>query len=391
MAAHLTDAHARNAKPREKPYKKTDGNGLFLLVQPNGAKYWRYRFRIGGKENMFAVGEYPSMGLQQAREARDAARRLVKLGANPAHHRRAAVDATIDSAANTFAGIAREWIDQNRNHWTPYYTKQVNTVLRSDVLPSIGMLPIGMVTSAQLLTIVRRVEARGAETVAILIRQWCSAIFRFAISTLRAEADPATALKGAIRRPKVQHKQAMPREQIPQLVRLIDDSKSTLQVRLALKLLLLTFVRPGELRGAAWAEFDLDRGEWNIPAARMKMGAAHIVPLSTQAIDLLRQLQQTGLGRAQLFPNTRDPKRSMSPTTLNRALERMGYSGRFSAHGFRATASTLLNGMGYRPDVIERQLAHGERNKVRASYNHATYLPERIKMMQEWADFISAN
>ncbi len=309
---------------------------------------------------------------------------------NPAHHRRVALNTNIESAANTFESIAREWIDHNRGHWTPYYLKQVESVLGTDVFPSIGCLPIAMVTAPQLLAIVRRVAERGAETVALLIRQWCSAIFRHAIATLRAETDPASALKGAIRRPKVQHKQALPIEEITTLIRRIDGSKSTPQVKLALKLLLLTFVRPGELRGAAWSEFNLERAEWNIPASRMKMGAAHVVPLSSQAIQVLEELRQHGANRAQLFPNARDPTRIMSPTTFNRALERMGYGGRFSAHGFRATASTLLNEKNYRPDVIERQLAHGERDKVRASYNHAVYLPERRKMMQEWADFLLA-
>ena len=210
------------------------------------------------------------------------------------------------------------------------------------------------------------------------------------MATLRADADPAAALRGAVRKPKTQHKRPLSQKELGLFLDRLDASQSGLPVSTALRLLLLTFVRPGELRGARWAEFDLDAAEWRIPADRMKMGEPHVVPLSRQAVKLLRQLKAEAGGRPQLFPNLRDPKRDMSPTTLNRALERMGYGGHFSAHGFRATASTLLNELGYRPDVIERQLAHRERNKVRASYNQASYMPERKKMMQEWANYLDA-
>jgi len=390
MASRLTDAHARNAKPRLRPYKLPDGGGLHLLVTPTGSKLWRFRYRLGGVENTFAVGEYPLMGLQHAREARDAARRLVKEGIHPAHKRATRRSEALVEAANTFMAIADEWISQHRSDWTQYYLNQVQTVLRDDVYPSVGRLPIKTVTAHQLLAIVKRVEGRGAPTVAILIRQWCSAIFRFATATLRAEADPAGALRGAIKRPKVKHKQALRRKEIGLLSRELDEANGTEAVRIAIKLLLLTFVRPGELRAAHWSEFDLDAAEWHIPAERMKMREPHTVPLSRQALQLLRRLREIAADRPQVFPNVRDPKRIMSPTTLNRFLERMGYAGKFSAHGCRATASTVLNEMSYRPEVIERQLAHRERNSVRASYNHASYMPERRKMMQEWADFVDA-
>ena len=390
MASRLTDAHARNAKPRPRPYKLPDGGGLHLLVTPTGSKLWRYRYRLGAAENTFALGEYPLLGLQQAREARDTARRLVKEGVHPAHDRatRRSIAQTIRE--NTFASIAKEWIDEHRSDWSPYYLNQVETVLDDDVYPSIGRLPIKTVTAHQLLAIVKRVASRGAPTVAILIRQWCSAIFRYATATLRADTDPASALKGAITRPKVRHKHALKVKEIGLLSKQLDCAGGTEEVRIALKLLLLTFVRPGELRGARWSEFDLEAGEWHIPAERMKMREPHTVPLSCQAIELLRRLREIGGHRPQVFPNIRDPKRIMSPTTLNRFLERMGYAGKFSAHGFRATASTALNEMSYRPEVIERQLAHRERNSVRASYNHASYMSERRKMMQEWADFVDA-
>lgn len=390
MTASLTDSHARNAKPKERPYKLTDGHGLFLLVKPSGKKSWRYRYRIGGVENLFAIGDYPQLGLRQAREGRDQARSLVKNGIHPAAHRKAARLVGAIAAGNTFAVVSREWIDQNRSKWTPYYLAQVETVLTDDVFPHVGKLPIKTVHASQLLAILRRVANRGAPTIAILIRQWCSAIFRYAVATLRADADPSAALKGAISRPKVRHKKSLATKELGKLIERLSTAQITPQVRIALHLLLLTFVRPGELRQAAWSEFDLDAAEWRIPAERMKMGESHIVPLSRQALDLLRELKVMDQGRSLLFPNLRDPKRPMSPTTMNRSLERMGYAGTFSAHGFRATASTLLNELGYRPDVIERQLAHRERNKVRASYNHASYLPERRMMMEQWADYIRA-
>ncbi len=390
MASHLTDAHARNAKARTRPYKLPDGGGLHLLVTPTGSKLWRFRYRLGGVENTFAVGEYPLIGLQQAREARDAARRLVKEGINPAHNRTNRRSETLTAASNTFAAIAHEWIDQHRHDWSAYYLSQVQTVLTEDVFPQIGRLPIKAVTAHQLLAIIKHVADRGAPTIAILIRQWCSAIFRYATATLRADTDPAAALKGAITRPKVKHKQALHIKEVVLLLQRLDNAGGTKDVRIAIKLLLLTFVRPGELRGALWSEFDFELAEWRIPAERMKMREPHVVPLSRQVVKLLYELRENSDQNPRLFPNTRDPERIMSPTTLNRFLERLGYAGQFSAHGFRATASTILNEVGYRPDVIERQLAHRERNSVRASYNHASYLPERRRMMQDWADLVDA-
>jgi integrase len=390
MAARLTDAHIRNTKPKNKPYKLTDGNGLVLLVKPNGKRAWRYRYRINGKENMYAIGNYPQIGVKEARVARDQARKLVEQGKHPARDRRADRQRVLLAAANTFEGVASEWIDQNRDRWSAGYLRQVQSVLAQDVYPRIGRIPISEVKPPDLLKILKSMAERDAKTVSILVRQWCSAIFRYAVATLRADVDPTSALRGAVRRNPVRHKQAMKVSEISELCRKLDEKAGTPQVRIALKLLLLTFVRPGELRQAQWAEFDLEAKEWRIPRERMKMREPHIVPLSNQAVGLLKELRSIEPARSHLFPNQREPSRVMSPTTLNRFLERIGYGGKFSAHGFRATASTILNEKGYKPDVIERQLAHRERNQVRASYNHATYLPERREMMQHWADFVSA-
>lgn len=386
----LTDTKIRNTKPGDKPVKLTDGGGLYVEVRPTGAKLWRYRYRIAGKENVFAVGEYPAVGLSDARAIRAAARELVKQGIHPAHNRRATVAAQVAENADTFMAVALEWIEQRKTHWTPYYLRQVERGLKADVYPYVGSLPIRTVTAAHLLEIIKRVEKRGAETVALLIRQWVSAIFRYAVVTLRAENDPAAALKGATHRPKVEHHKPLSREQIPAFVKALDAYGGYRSTVIALRLMLLTFVRTVELRASHWSEFDLERAEWRIPAERMKMREPHLVPLSTQAVALLRELHTYTGGRSFLFPNYRNPKTCMTPTTLNRALERMGFNGKdsvgFSAHGFRATASTMLNELGYRPDVIERQLAHAERDKVRASYNQGEYLVERRAMMQQWAD-----
>lgn len=395
----LTDTKIRNSKPTDKPVKLTDGGGLYLEVRPSGAKLWRYRYRIAGKENVFAVGEYFNdkrlghISLEEARAHREKAKALVKQGLHPAHQRQADRLTTQAENANTFEAVAREWMVKKKPGWTPYYFRQVENFLQRDVFPHVGRLPIRNVTAAHLLEIIRRIEKRGAETVALLVRQWSSAIFRYAVATLRADHDPAAALKGAIHRPKVEHSKPLSRQQISELIQALDGYGGYRTTVIALHLILLTFVRTIELRAARWEEIDFDRAEWRIPAERMKMREPHLVPLSAQALALLKELHTHTGGRDYLFPNYRNPRTCMTATTLNRALERMGFNGKesigFSAHGFRATASTMLNEQGFRSEVIERQLAHAERNKVRASYNQAEYLQERRTMMQQWADLLS--
>jgi integrase len=388
----LTDAKVRTVKADSKPIKLADGGGLYLDVRPSGTKLWRYRYRIAGKENVFAIGKYPETSLADARAEHGKARVLVKQGVHPSHNRQVERLSSQTSNANTFEAVAREWVSKKSGSWTPYYQRQVTNFLAADVFPHIGKLPIRSVTAAHLLEVVRRVEARGAVSVALLVRQWSSAIFRYAIATLRADGDPSTALRGAIQRPKVEHHKPLSREQIKEFMAAVDEYGGYRTTVIALRLMLLTFVRTVELRKAEWAEIDLERAEWRLPAERMKMREPHIVPLSGQAVAMLKELHSYTGGRSMLFPNYRRPKGCMTSTTLNRALERMGFNGKesigFSAHGFRATASTILNEMGYRSDVIERQLAHAERDKVRASYNHAEYMKERRGMMQDWADYL---
>ncbi len=388
----LTDAKIRNTKPTEKPIKIADANGLYLEVKPSGSKLWRYRYRIGGKENVYAIGKYPGIGLADARTERDAAKKLVKQGIHPAHNRKLQVSGQITENENTFKTIATEWIDSTKikKGWTAYYTKQVENVMNADVFPLLGNLPIRSITSAHMLSVLERIEKRGANTVALLARQWCSATFRYAIGRRKADNDPTAVLKGTIQRPNIQHNKPLSQKDIPAFLKALDSYGGYRTTYIALRLIMMTFVRTVELRAATWEEFDLDNAEWRIPAHRMKMREEHVVPLSVQAVEFLKELQTLTGGQKWLFPNYRRPIDCMTATTLNRCIERMGYSGKFSAHGFRGTASTLLNEMGYRPDVIERQLAHADRNKVRACYNRAEYLQERREMMQEWSNFLDS-
>ena len=387
----LTDVKIRQSKATDKVLKLTDGHGLHLEVKPNGSTLWRYRYKIDGKENLFAVGEYPAVSLQDARKARDDARELVKQGIHPSHARRSTLANQLAKNANTFEAVTREWLEKKVNKWSPYYHKQATSCLEQNAFPKIGRLPIRNVTAAHLLEILQIMEKRGAETYALQLRQWCSAIFRHAVATLRADADPAAALKGAIHRPQVNHSKAMSVGTISDFKAKLNKYGGNRTTVIAMQLVLYTFVRTVELRKAPWEEFDLDGAEWKIPAERMKMRRFHVVPLPRQAIELLRELHKiTGAG-TWLFPNFRRPDDVMSATTINRALEYMGYpSGLWTGHDFRATASTQLHEMGYRPEVIERQLAHVEENKTKAAYNHAEYLTERREMMQAWADWIDS-
>lgn len=393
--ASLTDTKARNAKPIDKPYQMQDGQGLYLDVRPSGAKFWRYRYWPSPKKaGIFTIGEYPSVSLAEARREREWAREQVKQGLNPTQVREAERLRRMGEHANTFEAVAREWIEQNRPHWSANYLRQVESFLIKDVFPKIGNLPIRLVTAAHLLEIIRAVEKRGAQSIAVLIRQWAGQIFRYALATLRADSDPAAALYGAIKRAPVRHNPPLAKEEIPRFLNLMGQYGGYRGTVISLALMLRTFVRTVELRKAEWTEFDLDAAEWRVPADRMKMkkhmkvGEAHIVPLSRQAVELLRELHTLSGGRRFLFPNLRSPDNCMTATTINRALERMGYLGKFSGHGFRSTASTLLHEMGWRSELIERQLAHAERDKAKAAYNHAEYLPERREMMQAWSDWI---
>jgi integrase len=384
----LTNAEVKSAKPAEKPYKLADQHGLFLLVKPSGSKLWQYKYRIAGKEGLFSIGQYPDISLADARDSHAKARALVREGTHPKHQRELEDLEKTKSAINTFRAIANDWMSVKKKSWSASYSRQVEHNLKSDVYPKIGALPIRQVTSAHILEIVKAVEARGAESIAILIRQWCSQIFCYAISHLQADYDVAAAIKGAITKPKVEHHKPISESELPRFIEKLRTYGGQRATVIAIELLLLTYVRTGELRMAKWSEFDLQNSIWRVPAERMKMKQEHIVPLAKQAVALLAELREINKDCSLLFPNQRNLERPITATTINRALENMGYGGQISGHCFRSTASTILYELGYRTEVIERQLAHAESNKVKAAYNQAQYLKERAEMMQAYADRI---
>lgn len=383
----LTDVKIRQAKPGPSPIKMADGAGLHLEVKPNGSKLWRYRYRLDGKENTFAIGAYPDVSLADARAERDVAREHVRAGRHPSHVRQTEKATQLAENRNTFKVVAEEWIEDRLGQRSQTYRDQCRRAFANDVYPAIGRMPMREITAAQVLAILRKMDGRGATTLALQVRQWISAVFRFGVATLRADADPAAALKGAIQRKAINHSQPMSREQLGEYLAAVDRYKGHRGTVIALKLLPMLFTRTGELRCARWSEFDLDGAMWEIPAERMKMRRKHLVPLPRQAVELLRELRKITAG-VLLFPGLRDPARPISPTTLNRALEYLDMKG-WHCHDFRATASTHLYEMGrWRAEVIELQLAHVERNRVRAAYNHAQYLEERRDLIQVWADWV---
>ena len=387
----LTDLQLRNAKPGDKPYKMADGGGLYMEVRPTGKKLWRYRYRIAGKENIYAIGEYPRVTLSAARAERDNAKDAVRQGLHPAHLRRAERQQNITESANTFEAIAREYAEQKARTWSDTYLDQFERAMDANVYPYIGSIPVRHINSQHILEIMRRMDKRGAAAYAIQVRQWCSAIFCYAASTMRADGDPAAAVKGAVQRRPITHAKPLGPSQIRDYLKRLSGFGGNRATGIALELMLYLFPRTAELRKAEWLDIHLEDAQWRIPADKMKMRRTHIVPLPRQALALLEELKTiTGNGRW-LFPNTRRPTTVMSATTINRALEYLGYeTGHVTGHDFRATASTRLNEMGYPEAHIEMQLAHAPRNKTAAAYNHAKYLQERHRMMQDWADYIDS-
>lgn len=383
----LTDTRIRNAKPAEKPYKLTDGGGLYIEIKPTGSKLWRLRYRLAGKENLFAAGEYPVVGLADARTERDAAKKLIRDGIHPSHHRKLVRVRQTHEHANTFEAVALEWISHNAGHWTAKTLQQRKRVLERDVFPAVGSLPVRQVTPTQVLSIVKRVEKR-APAMAALVNQAIGSICRYAMVTLRADIDPTHPLRGSLRPRQVEHHKPLTRDEIPGFIRALEAYPGYFSNKMALRLMLLTLVRTTEMLEAWWSEFDLETALWRIPAERMKMREPHTVPLSRQALELLEKLYVVTGNGEYLFPNRSNLRRPASRGVLWKAVASMGFQGRFTPHGIRGTGSTILNEMGFRADVIEKQLAHAERNKVRAAYNHAEHIPDRLVMMQAWADYL---
>jgi len=382
----LSDAKVRNAKPRPKQYKIADGEGLFLVIMPSGSKYWRLRYFFAGKEKLLALGVYPEVNLSDARERRAHARKALAAGNDPGDAKREAKRLATLKSANSFEAVAREWFGKRKHGWMPTTADTVLDRLEKHILPKLGQRPVGDITPPEVLAILRTIEDSGALETARRAMQMCGQVFMYAIATGRAERNPVPDLRGALKTPVVKHHAYLKAADLPAYLIVLDAYDGDILTKLALRLLLLTFVRTIELRGALWTEIDWDRAEWRIPAERMKMKELHIVPLSRQAVNVLRELKKHSGNRQYVFPNQHNPAAFMSENTMLYALYRMGYHSRATGHGFRSTASTILNEHGFRADVIERQLAHSERDTVRAAYNHAQYLPERRKMMQWWAD-----
>lgn len=386
----LSDTAIKNARGRDKPFKLYDADGLYLIVTPSGGKWWRFKYRMDGREKLLSFGTYPEISLKDARSRRDRARRLLAEGIDPAGHKKAVKAAARAQVAHSFEVVGREWFDKHKERWVEGHGQKIIARLEKDIFPLIGGKPVDAVTAPELLDALRRIEARGAMETAHRILQDCGRIFRYAIATGRAERDVAADLRGALAPVKNGSFATITEPKaIGVLLRDIDGYPGNPIVRAALRLAPLVFVRPGELTRAEWAEFDLEATEWRIPAARMKMRDPHIVPLSRQALEILEDLRLYSGHTRFLFPGMRTDTRPITREGLTAALRRMGYDkAAMSVHGFRAMASTRLNEMGFKPDVIERQLAHAERNSVRAAYNHAEYLPERRAMMQAWSDYL---
>jgi len=389
----LSDTAIRKAKAADKPYKLADGGGLYLLVNANGSKWWRWDYRYEGKRKTLSMGTYPDTGLAEAREKHVRARKQLAAGVEPGAHRKAEKVAGSERAANSFEVIAREWHAKQSATWVDLHASRIMLRLENDVLPWLGKRPITEISAKELLVVVNRVAARGAVESAHRILQNLGMIFRYAVATGRAERNPAADLKGALPSVKPKHLASITEpSSIGALLRSIDGYQGTLVTRCALRLAPLVFVRPGELRQAEWSEFNLDKAEWNIPAEKMKMRQPHLVPLSDQAIAILRELQPlTGHSRY-VFPSATSPKRPMSNNAVLAALRRMGYATEeMSGHGFRAMARTVLDEvLHFRPDYIEHQLAHAVRDPNGRAYNRTAHLTERRKMMAAWADYLDA-
>jgi integrase len=387
----LTDVAIRKTKPADKTQRLFDGGGLYLEVSPAGGKWWRLKYRFGGKEKRLSLGIYPDTGLADARDKRDAARKLLAAGVDPGEQRKAVKASGEERAANSFEVVAREWHAKQSATWVELHASRIMLRLENDVFPWLGSRPIADVTAKELLATVNRIVDRGAVESAHRVLQNCGQVLRYAIATGRAERNPAADLRGALPPVKQTHLAAIIEPNaIGGLLRAMDAYNGSLVTKCALRLAPLVFVRPGELRQAEWAEFDLDGAQWNIPAEKMKMREPHLVPLAPQAVAILRELQAlTGRGRY-VFPSARSPQRPMSNNAVLSALRRMGYAtDEMSGHGFRAMARTVLDEvLHFRPDYIEHQLAHAVKDPNGRAYNRTAHLPERRKMMAGWADYL---
>ena len=388
---NLSAIQVKSAKPQDKDYKLFDGEGLFLLVKKSGKKSWRVKYRFLNKEKLYTIGDFPVFSLQDAREEKLKLKRLIADGVDPVANRHKQRQETLVNSENTFEAIAREWHENKRTSWTEKYANQILIRLEDNIFPSLGNTPIKDIEPPLLLDVIRKIEKRGALEVAKRQLQKCGEIFRYAIATGRAVRDPSNDIKEALKPKKSGHFASIKVEELPEFLNVLKSNKARLYptTQRALWLMLFTFVRTSELINAKWAEIDFERKFWVIPAERMKMRVEHVVPLSDQAVVLLKE-QQTEFGhREHVFPSPIRPKNAISNNAILTALRRMGYQGKMTGHGFRSLAmGCIKQELGYRHEVVDRQLAHMPRSKIDRAYDRADFLQERIKMMQDWADYI---
>lgn len=386
----LTIRQIDTEKPKDKAFKLSDGGGLYLLVNPNGARYWRLKYRYSGKEKLLAIGVYPDVTLAQARSRREEAKKLLGEGKDPAQERKLEKLSRQLEVENSFEAIAREWYKRRFDRWSVSYREEMMRTFEKDVFPYLGHRPIKDIKPLELLAVLSKLEDRGATEKARKVRQRCGEVWKYAVVTGRAEYNPAPDLASALITHEKEHYAFLSREELPDFLRVLETYSGSILVKIAMKLTMLTGVRPGELRKAEWSEFDFDKLVWNIPKERMKMGRPHIVPLSDQAISLLNQLKPITSIHSLLFPGRNDPKKPMSDMALTVLVRRIGYAGRVTGHGFRHTMSTILHEQGFNSAWIELQLAHVDKNSIRGTYNHAQYLDGRREMMQWYADHIDS-
>lgn len=382
----LTDLKIKSLKPKSKPYKVLDGDRLYLHVMTSGKKFWRMRYKLKGKDSFFTIGEYPMVSLYHARRERDKAAEQISLGMDPNIEKKADEMRQKSENSSTFYAVSESFFSKKKYGLTEHYVFQYYSIMEKDVYPIIGDMPISRITAPYLLKIIESMEKRGAPTMAILARQFMGQVFRYAGARLMVEADPTVFLTGVIKRPKVRHAPALETDQIITLFKNLATYNGFPATIIAVKLLAHTFMRTKELRCMQWSYIQGDTVVF--PEHVMKKREKQIVPLTGRSLELIDELRKYTGGHELMFPNVRDSSRSMSSTTINRVIERLGFKGDFSGHGFRSTASTMLNEMNYRSDVIERQLSHVERKGQRRAYNHAEYMAERREMMNYWSKFL---
>ncbi|MCC3742081.1 tyrosine-type recombinase/integrase [Rouxiella badensis] len=385
----LTELQIKKAKPTEKPYTLSDGLGLSILVEPNGSKAWRFRYRFDGKPKMLSLGTYEHVSLADARQKRDESRRLVASGVNPSTLRKEQKAAKSLSATNTFEALTREWYEHRYDRWSASYREEMMDTFEKDVFPFLGFRPIAEIKPLELLAMLRQVESRGATEKVRKVRQRCGEVFRYAIITGRAEYNPAPDLASAMKPHKANNYAHLAAHELPEFLSELNAYTGSVITKIATQLLILTGLRPGEVRRAQWSEIDMENKVWEVPVEHMKMGRPHLVPLSKQAIALLEQIRVV-TGRYELIFPGRDFRKPISEASINQVMKRIGYNGRATGHGFRHTMSTILHEKGYNSAWIELQLAHVDKNSIRGTYNHALYLDGRRDMMQWYADYMGS-